>query len=87
MTKMVVDIKKIDEVGDDMMIVLYCRKPEQKNIPWSHGREELDRNNAQFEINSKQHQEDMKEYKKEIHKIHIGHALLIQDFEVKDVNK
>lgn len=84
MTKIVVDIKKIDEVGDDMMIVLYCRKPKQKNVPWSHGREELDRNNAQFMIDSKQHQEDMKEYKKETRKIHAGHALLIQDLEPKD---
>jgi hypothetical protein len=87
MTKIIVDIKNIDEVCDDTMLVLYCRKPERKSIPWSRGREELDRNNAQFEVDSKQYQEDLKEYRKEIHKIHIGHAILIQDFEVKDVDK
>ena len=79
MSKIKVDIKKIDEVGDDMMIVLYCHKPEQKSVPWSHGCEELKRSNLQFQINSEQQHQDMKEYKKEIHKIHIGHALLIQD--------
>ena len=78
------DIKKIDEVGDDMMIELYCHKPEQKSVSWSHGREELERNNLQYQTNAKQHQQDTKEYKKEIHKIHIGHALLIQDQEVKE---
>lgn len=79
MTKIKVDIKKIDEVGDDMMIVLYCHKPEQKSVPWSHGPEELERSNLQFQTNAEQHRQDMKEYKKEIHKIHIGSALLIQD--------
>lgn len=87
MTKIVLDIKNISEVGDEMMIVLYCRKPERKSVPWSHGREELDRNNAQFKIDSKQHREDMKEYKKEMHKIHLGHALLFQDFEVEADDK
>jgi hypothetical protein len=84
MTKIKVDIKKIDEVDDDMMIVLYCRKPMRRNVPWSLSGEELERNNVQFRIDSEQHRQDMKEYKKEIHKIHIGHALLIQDQEVKD---
>ena len=84
MTKLAVDIKKIDEVGDDMMIELYCHKPEQKSVSWSVGLEELDRNNSQFQTDSKQHQQNMKEYKKEIHKIHIGHALLIQDQDVKE---
>lgn len=83
MSKIKVDIKKIDEVGDDIMIVLYCRKPMQRNVPWSLRGEDLERN-VQFRIDSEQHRQDMKEYKKEAHKIHIGHALLIQDQEVKE---
>lgn len=79
MTKLIVDIKRIEEIGDTMAVYLHCRKPKQKTIPWSHGRKELDRNNLQFEIDSKQHQEDMGEYKKELYKLHVGKAILTQN--------
>jgi hypothetical protein len=77
--KMIVEIKKITEKKDDIYIFIKCRKPHQKETPWSHGREELDKNNELFQQDSEQHRQEMNEYEKRALQLHLGEAILTQD--------
>jgi hypothetical protein len=76
---MIVEIKTIAEEKDGVFILIRCRNPYQKETPWSHGREELDRNNELFQKYAEQHRQELNEYKKRAQQLHLGEAILTQD--------
>ncbi len=78
---MLVEIKRISHEGDEVRLVVRCCKPQRKVIPWSNGREELDKNNMLFEEYSEEHRQEMEEFRKRTLKLHLGKAQLVQDGE------
>jgi hypothetical protein len=78
--KMKVEIKRISVSSEGIVrLLLQCCEPPQKEIPFSNGREELDRNNKLFEENTKSHRIETKEFRKETLKLHLGVAQLLQE--------
>lgn len=77
---MKVEIKQISVSGEGTVrLLLQCCEPQQKETPFSNGREELDRNNKLFERYSEEYHQEMKEFRKRTLKLHLGAAQLSQD--------
>jgi hypothetical protein len=77
--KMKVEIIEIREEKADVLLLVRCCRPHQKDTPFSKGREELDKNNELFKENAERYRQEMKEFRKRTLLLHLGHALLIQD--------